>query len=84
MELLIVWLFFGGLAGVVAAAKGRSFLAWFAIGVVGGVFALAYVAFAPRADAPAFAPIDNREARPERPAASALDRLSECGFQMRG
>jgi hypothetical protein len=44
----IVWLFLGILTAVVAAAKGRDWLTWFALGVAGGIFALAYVAFAPR------------------------------------
>lgn len=82
MELLIVWFFFAGLTAAVAAAKGRNPLAWGALGVVFGIFALAYVAFAPRAEAPAPAS-DSRHARPERPAMSAIERLSEGTFQMR-
>jgi hypothetical protein len=48
--ILVSWLALGILTAVVAAAKDRSFLAWLVIGFAGGIFALAYVAFAPRGD----------------------------------
>lgn len=48
MEFVLFWLFFGGLTAVVAAAKGRNVPLWLGLGVVFGIFALAYVAFAPR------------------------------------
>jgi len=50
MEFLIFWLFFGGLTAVVATAKGRNVFVWLALGVVFGIFALAYVAFAQRVE----------------------------------
>jgi hypothetical protein len=51
VEIVVIgWVAFGFLTAVVAAAKGRDFITWLAIGFAGGIFALAYVAFAPRGD----------------------------------
>lgn len=40
MEFLILWAMFGALAGFIASQRGHSGLAWFAIGILGGIFAV--------------------------------------------
>jgi hypothetical protein len=46
----LTWIVIGILTAVVAAAKGRDWSIWLALGVTCGIFALAYVAFAPRGE----------------------------------
>jgi hypothetical protein len=40
MEILLVWILFGVVAGVVATNKGRSGCSWFLLGVLLGPFGL--------------------------------------------
>lgn len=40
MEFLIIWIMLGALSGFIASQKGHSGVAWFVIGIVGGVFAV--------------------------------------------
>lgn len=40
MEFLVLWAMFGALAGFIASQRGHSGLAWFAIGILGGIFAV--------------------------------------------
>lgn len=39
MEFVIIWVMFGALAGFIASQRGHSGLAWFCIGILGGIFA---------------------------------------------
>lgn len=48
MLFVSVWIAMAVAAAVVASAKGRSAVAWFGLGLVGGIFAVLYVSFAPR------------------------------------
>jgi hypothetical protein len=41
-----LWIASAVLTAVIAAAKDRNFMAWLLLGLVGGLFAAAYVAFA--------------------------------------
>ena len=47
MEILIIWVLMGLVAGFIAANKGRNGLAWSLLGMVGGVFALIAIAAVP-------------------------------------
>jgi hypothetical protein len=49
MEFLILWIIFAVTTAFIASAKGRSPLAWGAIGFVGGIFALVAIIAVPRA-----------------------------------
>jgi hypothetical protein len=40
MEFLVIWIMLGALSGFIASQKGHSGVAWFAIGMVGGGFAV--------------------------------------------
>lgn len=40
MEFIIIWAMFGALAGFIASQKGHSFGLWFAVGLIGGLFAV--------------------------------------------
>lgn len=47
MELLIIWTLFGIASGFIAANKGRSGMAWGALGLIGGIFALVAICAVP-------------------------------------
>lgn len=38
MEFLVIWLLFAVLTGFIASQKGHSFLVWFFVGLLGGIF----------------------------------------------
>jgi hypothetical protein len=40
MEIVIVWTLLASLSGFIASQKGHSGVAWFLIGIVGGIFAV--------------------------------------------
>ncbi len=48
MELLIIWVLLAVACGYVAEQKGRSYIAWFALGLLFGVFALLVLAITPK------------------------------------
>lgn len=49
MEFFILWMIFAVTTAFIAASKGRSPIAWGAIGFVGGIFALVAIIAVPRA-----------------------------------
>lgn len=44
---IIIWLLFAGTAAIIAGAKGRNPIGWFALGAIFGVFALVALAAMP-------------------------------------
>ncbi len=40
MEILVIWIMLGGLAGFIASQKGHSGALWFVIGCFFGIFAV--------------------------------------------
>ena len=45
MELLVIWLFFGAFAGLLASNKGKNGFVWFLFGVFAGPFAVLFAFF---------------------------------------
>ena len=43
MESIIIWFFFAVVCAVIAPSKNRSPIAWFFLGIVGGIFSLGFL-----------------------------------------